>query len=122
MIRLLAVKREYLLDLLRDLMFFTACVLFLILSWRNTLLATVLVLALFLIRDLFWHKKNDYGFFITGALLGTATEIICTQFGIWVYSNPTFLNIPLWLPFAWGLAGLLIVRIAECITKGETGR
>jgi len=37
--------------------------------------------------------------------------------GAWRYAGPTALGIPLWLPFAWGLAAVLIRGIAATVEK-----
>lgn len=98
---------------LRDILIFGLAVLLLVLFWKNTLLATVAIVGLFLIRSCFWKEKGDIAVYLVGAILGPVTEIIATRLGIWTYACPSFLNIPLWLPFAWGFAAVLFVRIAQ---------
>ena len=68
---------------------------------------------------MFWHTKHDAYFFVTGAIIGPLGEIICISSGVWSYVNPSFLGIPLWLPFAWGFATMLIKRIAETLVRIE---
>jgi len=101
------------LSVVRDLLFFGLLIFLLVLFWKNNFLATIILLSSYLIRSYFWHEKADHVFYITGAVLGTTAEIISTHAGIWRYTLPTFLNIPLWLPFAWGFAAVLILRIAQ---------
>ncbi len=84
----------------------------------NTLLTSLILIA-WLFGIFLWHKKHDILFFIIGAIVGPIAEIICIQFGVWQYSNPSFLGIPIWLPFAWGLAVMLIKRIAETFVRIE---
>lgn len=105
-------KRQYL-GALRDVFIFCVAVLLLVLFWRYNLLATAAIVGLYLIRFSFWRKKGDTAVYLVGAVLGPSTEIIATRLGIWTYAAPSFLNIPLWLPFAWGFAAVLFVRIAQ---------
>ena len=79
---------------------------------RNLVLA-FLLLVVWSVGIKFWHKKQDIVFFVVGGILGPLVEIIAVYFGAWQYTNPSFLGIPLWLPFAWGLGAVLIKRISE---------
>jgi len=106
-------------ELILDLIVFVVGIAFISLFyWDNILLTGLLIIAWFFGLK-FWHKKHDIYFFITGAIVGSVGEIICISFGVWQYANPTFLGIPLWLPFVWGLATMLIKRIAEIFVKIE---
>lgn len=89
------------------------------LFFKNNLLLTALLILAWSIGIKFWHKKHDIYFFVIGAIVGPMAEIICIHFGVWQYVNPTILGIPIWLPFAWGLATMLIKRIAETFVKIE---
>jgi len=92
----------------------------LVLFWENNLLASVLVLLVYLLIRFLWPKKHDDIYFITGGIIGPVVEIICIHFGIWSYTNPSGLGIPLWLPLAWGLATVMITRIAGTILQQKT--
>jgi len=83
--------------------------------YRNNFLLTILLILLWGISIIWWHTKRDAKLFITGAIFGTAIEIICTHFGVWQYGNPTFLNVPVWLPMAWGVFIVMIVRAADTL-------
>ena len=69
-----------------------------------------------------WYNRNDIYYFVSGALIGPAAEIICIRFGVWSYANPTFLGIPIWLPIAWGAATVLIMRFAVTLVKMDKDR
>nr|AQS34583.1 hypothetical protein [uncultured archaeon] len=82
----------------------------------NTLL--LVIISIFWLAGLIiWRNYNDFIFFLVGAVIGTIAEIICINEGVWQYSNPSFIGIPIWLPFAWGLATILIKRTAESILR-----
>ncbi len=83
----------------------------------NAVLLTAILTMVGLITIKFWHKKKDVQYFFAGFILGPVVEIISINFGVWYYTNPTFLNIPLWLPVSWGFFMLLIRRITDVFTE-----
>jgi hypothetical protein len=103
--------------LIRDLFIFWFVIFLVVLCWTNNILVTAILVAAYWIRYYFWPDKEDLVLYIGGAILGPIAEIIATKVGIWHYTLPTFLNIPLWLPFAWGFAAVLIIRIALAFVK-----
>lgn len=103
----------------RDLLIFAVAVVLLVFLWERNLLATLAIVALTALRGWCWRAKGDLAVYLVGAVLGPATEIIATRLGVWAYAHPTFLNIPLWLPFAWGFAAVLFVRIARGLLPAE---
>ena len=105
--------------IIRDLIIFWVGIFLAILTWENNLLATFFVLTIYFFRARFWYEPGDHIFFSVGGLLGTTTEVIATHVGVWKYANPTFLNIPIWLPFGWGFASVLIIRIAQNFIKKD---
>lgn len=46
---------------------------------------------------------------------GPIAEAIAIYFGVWTYTNPVFIGVPMWLPFVWGNAGLYIIRLKALI-------
>jgi hypothetical protein len=96
----------------RDLFIFWFVIFLAVLCWRSNVLLTVILILAYWVRYYFWPNREDHVLYVGGALLGPIAEIIATKAGIWHYTLPTFLNIPLWLPFAWGFAAVLIMRIA----------
>lgn len=104
-------------NLVRDLFIFWFVIFLVILCWTNNILVTAILLAAYGIRYYFWPNREDHVLYAGGAILGPIAEIIATKVGIWHYTLPTFLNIPLWLPFAWGFAAVLIIRIALAFVR-----
>lgn len=100
-------------ELIFEILLFCAGIALIILFFNNNELLTFLLILIWGIGIRFWHKKNDVVFYVAGAIIGPLGEIACIHFGVWQYANPTFLGIPAWLPFAWGLATMLIKRISE---------
>jgi uncharacterized membrane protein YoaT (DUF817 family) len=63
-----------------------------------------------------WHTNRDIFIYWVAFILGSIAELIAVYFGAWKYTKPSYL-IPLWLPFTWGIAGLLIKNISETLLK-----
>jgi len=106
-------------ELLFDVILFGVSTLFIVLFYQNNVLLSVLLLVAWLFALKFWHKNHDAYFFVVGAIVGPIGEIVAVSFGVWQYANPSFLGIPIWLPLVWGLAVVLIKRIAEVFVKIE---
>jgi len=85
--------------------------------YKNNILVTALLIAYWIFCLKFWHTKRDFFAFVSGAVLGPIAEIIAIRYGVWNYANPSFLNIPLWLPLAWGIFTMMIVRLTNVLTK-----
>jgi uncharacterized membrane protein YoaT (DUF817 family) len=64
-----------------------------------------------------WHTRSDLIFYFVSFLLGTVGEILIVGMGAWSYALPLF-RVPIWLPVAWGVAMLLMKKIAE-VRTGE---
>lgn len=91
-----------------------------ILFYTDNLLLTLLLITLCLIRVKVCHKKGDTFFFVTAVIVGSFSEMLCINLGgVWRYTNPSFLGIPMWLPFAWALAVMMMKRVAEIFVKIE---
>ena len=106
-------------DLFFECIVFCVSVATIIIFFNKNVLLSLLLIILWVIGIKFWHKKQDIYFYVIGAIIGPTAEIVSVYFGVWQYTNPSFLGIPLWLPFAWGFAVVLTKRIAETFVKIE---
>ncbi len=104
-------------EFLYELIVFCASIVAISLLYKNNLLLTLLLIAFWGICLKLWHTKRDFFFFVSGAIIGPVAEIIAIYFGAWHYTNPTQLGIPIWLPLAWGIFTVMIVRIADTFAK-----
>ncbi len=60
------------------------------------------------------NKKSEIILFATGAFLGLVIEIGLTSFSreqLW--QNTSLLSVPLWLPFAWSVVGVVFYRFGK---------
>jgi len=73
--------------------------------WRSTLLLTAIYLIASIAVLARWHRVDDLAYFVTPFVAGPCGELLAVQSGAWRYAGAG-LGIPVWLPFAWGLAGI----------------
>ncbi|WP_135612959.1 hypothetical protein [Methanococcoides sp. AM1] len=99
-------------NILRELAIFAIALVLAVMFWQNNILLTSLLIFLYVARQYQWSAKGDNIIYISGIILGCTAEFIGTHLGVWTYSAPLFLNIPLWLPFAWGLVSVIIIRVS----------
>jgi uncharacterized membrane protein YoaT (DUF817 family) len=85
--------------------------------YMDSILLTLILLLCLLTCFMRWHNKRDLYSFIIGMIVGTSAEIITVHFGVWRYTNPTLLKIPLWLPLAWGTGAIVIRRLSETLSE-----
>lgn len=104
-------------EVILEIILFCTAIIIISLLWSNNLLLTTVLVASLLVGMKVWYKKYDIHFFIIGAIVGPLAEIVCIYFGTWTYANPSILGIPIWLPIVWGLATIIIKRIAETFIK-----
>ena len=84
--------------------------------WNKPIILMTCFALMSLIILLIWNTKKDLLFYFVAFFLGSIAESISVYFGAWKYSK-TFYLIPLWLPFAWGIAGLLVKHISETLSE-----
>lgn len=102
-------------ELAMELVAFSVLVASVSLLWRDNLLLFVVMLVECPLALALWHSRLDVSFFLIIAVLGTLAEAVFVQFGVWSYTNPTFLGMPLWFPLAFGTTGLIGSRLAQTI-------
>jgi hypothetical protein len=79
------------------------------LLWRNPAILALCLIFISLLILFKWHTKSDLFFYFAAFTLGPIAEMVNIYNGVWKYSKPDFL-IPIWLPFGWGIAFLIIKK------------
>jgi hypothetical protein len=102
-------------EVLVEIFLFLVIIFTVVLLWQNNILLFTALLIECGVTIKLWKKKHDIMYFIVGATLGPLLEIIFIYYGIWMYTKPTFLGIPMWLPLLWGFAAIVLSRIARTI-------
>jgi hypothetical protein len=88
------------------------------LLWRNPAILALCFIFISLLMLFKWHTKSDLFFYFTAFTLGPIAEMVNIYNGVWKYSKSDFL-IPIWLPFGWGIAILIIKKLSDTILKKE---
>ena len=88
------------------------------LLWQHPVTLTLAYGLLSLLLLMQWHSRSEVVYFGLAALLGPLGEFVAVSFGAWEYSLP-WVNIPIWLPLAWGIAGLILNKIAGLLVAGQ---
>ena len=102
-------------EVLVEIILFLVIIVTVVLLWQNNILLFTVLLIECGITIKLWKKKHDIMYFLVGATLGPLLEIIFIRYGIWAYTHPTLLGIPMWLPLLWGFAAIVLSRIARTI-------
>jgi len=105
-------------------------------AWRHILLASPAFVVLIGLAGLLWHQPwmlfsilslaclfllwkwwgpRSLGFFLVALVLGPSAEYFAVLRGAWSYADHDLL--PIWLPSAWGLAGLFLGRISDALER-----
>ncbi len=64
----------------------------------------------------FWREKADAAMMIAAAMLGTPSELLCVNKGVWTYYAPGLvLGVPVWIPLMWAYLLCLFRRISISI-------
>jgi len=103
-------------DLFFEIVVYLFCILLVAFFWRNSFVLTTGVLIASAIIFIKWHRKKDFIYYFVAFFLGPIGEVIAIYFGAWQYIKPLYL-IPVWLPFLWGAAGFLLVKISETLSS-----
>ena len=81
------------------------------LFWKNNILLFIILLILSLIIlyiDNFKFLKT----YICCGLFGAFAEIVAVTTNPWIYTNPSIMRIPIWLPLLWGIASISFIKVA----------
>jgi hypothetical protein len=83
------------------------------LLWRNPFfLTSILIIIGIVMIAIGKSRTEDIYLYVTVSFLGALSEALGVYFVAWTYSLPEIIGIPIWLPFLWGVAGLVIKRIS----------
>lgn len=92
---------------IRDSILFTLVVLVVLLFWKNNLVVSFLLAVEFLGAALFLYSRPERLFFLFAGIFGVVLETIGGKVGIWTYTFPNFITVPIWIFFCWGFTFIL---------------
>lgn len=116
-----SVRKRTVLAAARYLPLYLACAALAGLLWRRPVVLTLCYAALSAGLLLRWHSRRDLVYYFVPFVLGPAGEALAVSLGAWAYPPPARF-LPLWLPFAWGIAMLFMHRVAEAVAAAGRDR
>ena len=75
--------------------------------WQKTVLLTLILIAIAFFKHRLLPIEREPLCFVIAGVFGALTENIVILSGVWEYSEPHLMNVPLWLIPLWGLAGIV---------------
>lgn len=101
--------------------YYAACIALASMLWRSPtiLLFSFIVLSISMLWR--WHDVDDLVFYGLPFVLGPLGEMVAIYHGAWQYSRP-YVLVPLWLPLAWGCAGLYMKKTAYVLIAHRRAR
>ena len=85
--------------------------------WKNNIAITIAFLIMSVFVLLLLTNKEEKFLYFTGFILIPIYDLTLVPRGVWSYGNPTLYNVPVWLPFSYGLATIMIVKIGRAIAR-----
>ncbi len=87
------------------------------LFYRDIALTAFLLVLVAVAALLKWNSSAAVLVFFFGALFGTVSEMLAIWNGVWFYSNPNFINVPVWLFLVWGNASAFLYQTGKEFEK-----
>lgn len=87
------------------------------LLWENTFFLSIALIILAFLKHKLSPLKREFIWFILIGFLGSSAESIVIFNGAWSYAQPQLINVPVWLPLLWGLAGTIGVTLYQGINE-----
>ena len=103
-------------ELVFELCIYIASIILVGFLWHEPAILTIFYVIVSVILLTKWHEKSDVIFYFVSFSLGSIGEAFAIYLGAWQYSKPFYL-IPVWLPFLWGISGLLVKKISETLLR-----
>ena|SRR3989344_6931119 len=85
------------------------------LYWKNNIILTAALIIVSIFILLKMSNKNEIILYFTGFFLGPIYDLVLVSTGIWTYGNPLVLGVPPWLPFAYGIGAVMIIKIGSSV-------
>jgi len=86
--------------------FFSTAILLVYFLWKNSIILSILLIFLSIAKHKIIPIKKELLIFVVAGLVGMVGESFIISNGAWLYSNPQIFNVPLYLFFLWGVAGI----------------
>ena len=106
------------LEMIGSLFIHFLLILTIVLLWHKPVAVTLILITLFIVQKNIWEKHPyDNYIFAMALIFATVMEWVSVYYGSWTYPNPLLLNIPLYIPFAYGLGSFNVFKIYISIQR-----
>ena len=85
--------------------------------WKNNIVLTFLLILISVIVLVKFTSKKEKIFYLFGLIFLQIFDLTLVPRGVWGYGNTSFLGIPIWLPFTYGLGTVMVVKIGNAISN-----
>ena len=86
--------------------------------WKQPVLLSVILLLIAYGKHRLSPIRLELLWFTAVCVISAVIEIILVNFShTWGYPDPQFWNVPLWMPFYWGVIGTTIVTMYDGVTN-----
>lgn len=87
--------------------------------WEQVFILSFVLLTLAYLKHKCFPIKKELICFIVCGMLGSLGESIIILSSAWSYTKSQFINIPLWLPLLWGIAGTTGIVLYSGLSKSK---
>jgi hypothetical protein len=109
-------------DAVLALIVFGVLVVALVLFWEHQILLSAGLFGLFIIGRIVWPRRRyDWTLYLTTVVLSLVVELVCVHYGAWTYTKPNLINIPSYIPFAYGVGVLALVKLVGVYCEVDVG-
>lgn len=85
--------------------------------WQNNLLLTFLLAIISAFLLIGASDRAEKILYLVCFILGPIFDLTLVPRGVWNYANPTIFGVPIWLPFAYGVGTVMIVKIGNAVAR-----
>ena len=85
--------------------------------WKNNILLMALLLIISAIVLIEFCSREEKVLYFVCFVLVPIFDLTLVPRNVWAYGNPTIYGVPIWIPFAYGLGTVMIVKIGNSIAR-----
>lgn len=100
-----------------SLFFICFAIVLVFIFWKVEIVLSLAIVVLSYLKHKTIAVKKELLWFAVSGIVGTVGESVIMFSGPWSYSLVNVINFPIWLPFLWGLAGIVGISFYQGITS-----
>ena len=104
-------------ELAQEVVLFSGLAVAIVQLQGSSAVALIVLLSLALVTLALWHDRYDRWSFLVVAVFGTCAEVFFVHYGVWRYTNPDVLGIPVWFPVAFATSALIGERFIRTVVR-----